>query len=582
MTTSKSTLSSTASANRNPSSWDPQDDVLLRHLKEVKKLGWKEIAQYFNNRTPNACQFRWRRLKSGNLKSKSVATDPSASSTTPMPEDITATSQSIPIPTPLKSGTTATATANNNNNHQNSYSSSPFSVPAGAVTTAVTTTAAAAAAAAAAANSAYNTPSSGADKFVKPRSYSHAAPLLQTTIPSVDNSAVEENLGLIPKVIVRSRRGSMIQPTSSNLTAALHTTLTTSKTRKNSFSSRSRRSSFNLPPAEKRLPIASAVSTPSRRSSMVMAPTSMSSIARRESFNTNNPTSRRGSIIAFRRESAVHMAEERRSSTSCFTDLPSRTTSYLSSSFPVHSTTTTPLQHSTSDLSAVGQQTWSLEEDQLLNQRQQKHLTMDELSILLPHRSEQEIQWRIEALNNNRVGKDDGSNGNSNGNGNSNSHNNKNNNQHNANSSSSGTASPLTSPGRSFTEETAIEDEEETHRSNNHDNDHREHSESERSEQSENFHSHHPFHSRGNRSPIISTDSPPFNERDQSPVFSASSGKERSPTVSDGTTRSNTLMNTSGFKYVLPSQAHHPHSVATATPQATQLPSLNSIFKNIL
>lgn len=210
MTTSKSTLSSTASANRNPSSWDPQDDVLLRHLKEVKKLGWKEIAQYFNNRTPNACQFRWRRLKSGNLKSKSVATDPSASSTTPMPEDITATSQSIPIPTPLKSGTTATATANNNNNHQNSYSSSPFSVPAGAVTTAVTTTAAAAAAAAAAANSAYNTPSSGADKFVKPRSYSHAAPLLQTTIPSVDNSAVEENLGLIPKVIVRSRRGSMI------------------------------------------------------------------------------------------------------------------------------------------------------------------------------------------------------------------------------------------------------------------------------------------------------------------------------------------------------------------------------------
>ncbi|KAL6454731.1 TOD6 Transcriptional regulatory protein TOD6 [Candida maltosa Xu316] len=38
------------------------------HLKDNQKLGWKEIASHFNNRTPNACQFRWRRLKSGNLK----------------------------------------------------------------------------------------------------------------------------------------------------------------------------------------------------------------------------------------------------------------------------------------------------------------------------------------------------------------------------------------------------------------------------------------------------------------------------------------------------------------------------------
>lgn len=38
------------------------------HLKDTQKLGWKEIASHFLNRTPNACQFRWRRLKSGNLK----------------------------------------------------------------------------------------------------------------------------------------------------------------------------------------------------------------------------------------------------------------------------------------------------------------------------------------------------------------------------------------------------------------------------------------------------------------------------------------------------------------------------------
>ncbi|CAN3358708.1 hypothetical protein DICA1_E05446 [Diutina catenulata] len=54
--------------SRTPTSWDAEDDVLLMHLKDQQKLGWKEIASHFNNRTPNACQFRWRRLKSGNLK----------------------------------------------------------------------------------------------------------------------------------------------------------------------------------------------------------------------------------------------------------------------------------------------------------------------------------------------------------------------------------------------------------------------------------------------------------------------------------------------------------------------------------
>lgn len=54
--------------SRTPTSWDAEDDILLMHLKDQQKLGWKEIASHFNNRTPNACQFRWRRLKSGNLK----------------------------------------------------------------------------------------------------------------------------------------------------------------------------------------------------------------------------------------------------------------------------------------------------------------------------------------------------------------------------------------------------------------------------------------------------------------------------------------------------------------------------------
>ncbi|KAK9247166.1 hypothetical protein V1506DRAFT_455566 [Lipomyces tetrasporus] len=53
---------------RNPTSWDPHDDLLLRHLKEQQKLGWKDIASHFAGRTPNACQFRWRRLMSGSLR----------------------------------------------------------------------------------------------------------------------------------------------------------------------------------------------------------------------------------------------------------------------------------------------------------------------------------------------------------------------------------------------------------------------------------------------------------------------------------------------------------------------------------
>lgn len=45
--------------------------MMLRHLKEQQKLGWKEIAAHFPNRTTNACQFRWRRLMSGTLRSSS-------------------------------------------------------------------------------------------------------------------------------------------------------------------------------------------------------------------------------------------------------------------------------------------------------------------------------------------------------------------------------------------------------------------------------------------------------------------------------------------------------------------------------
>ncbi|ODV61792.1 SANT/Myb-like DNA-binding domain-containing protein ASCRUDRAFT_7276 [Ascoidea rubescens DSM 1968] len=52
------------------SAWSHADDKLLRYLKEEKKLGWRAVATYFPRRTPNACQFRWRRLVSGNASLK--------------------------------------------------------------------------------------------------------------------------------------------------------------------------------------------------------------------------------------------------------------------------------------------------------------------------------------------------------------------------------------------------------------------------------------------------------------------------------------------------------------------------------
>ncbi|ODV82715.1 hypothetical protein CANARDRAFT_25699 [[Candida] arabinofermentans NRRL YB-2248] len=59
LSTSRSFMAKSSSA------WAPEDDKLLRMLKEEKKLGWREIASYFPNRTLNACQFRWRRIVIG-------------------------------------------------------------------------------------------------------------------------------------------------------------------------------------------------------------------------------------------------------------------------------------------------------------------------------------------------------------------------------------------------------------------------------------------------------------------------------------------------------------------------------------
>lgn len=480
------TVSKSISTSRNPSSWDPQDDILLRHLKEVKKLGWKEISQYFQSRTPNACQFRWRRLKSGNLKNgKSIDSTEDISQPTNMPtieslspdvktQNSMLISQDLAqIPTYSKSSSNMTTPSSDD--------------PAG-INNNVTST-----------------------HFLKPRSYSHTVqsrPRVPFSDLSMHGDDNKENLGLIPKVIIRSRRSSTVHQSQQqqpiNYTSimpvicpGMNSTLTTTKTGKKSFSTRSRRSSFNMPIS----------STSSRRSSIVIAPNSLSSLIRRESFNSN---ASRDSIINMRRGSlATHHNDFRQPTTMphMFIDLPSK------KCLSMH------LCHS-----GIKTQPWSSEEDALLQSRIQKKLSFVELSILLPLRSEKEIQCRIDFLNN----------------------------------TPPTIVSPLDSPSR-YVDDTAIEEDD------------------------------------GEENNIAPTPLLHPNIRDNTPVSTSSSNKEQSPVfspknnspaISDNTTRSrsNTIAN-QGTDFLHCQHAETligNHNDNDTKCKNTQLPSLNTIFKDIL
>ncbi|CCK68689.1 Tod6p KNAG_0B02480 [Huiozyma naganishii CBS 8797] len=412
------------STTKNPSSWDPQDDLLLRHLKEVKRLGWKDISLYFKNRTPNACQFRWRRLKSGNLKSNKTAlvdvTDLNImelKSPNIDLEYLTKNSGNLPskfsvnIPTPpiapLGSAGKAQTSFNRaidetNKPHyqrQNTpdsdttrmspprvldANSSPGKLASGmhtilsSASTSNSNGKKQSEAASGQLKKSY--PAANTTKFVKPRSFSHSAtrPNLQSQKtphqhhhkPQYRNvfPTEEENIGFVPKIIVRSRRSSLnpLQlPNLSNLPQdnfmhALNTTLTTMKSRKNSFVY-SRRSSFNL----------SSVPT-----------------SRRSSFNLSSTnTSRRSSIVtpaapppppSIKLGAGLVTAPRK--------DFMTPQASYMDSSLRP----TREKQHF---------KKWSKDEDDLLLEVNSKKFTLKELSIVLGQRSEEEIQWRFNHLN---------------------------------------------------------------------------------------------------------------------------------------------------------------------------------------
>ncbi|CEP61804.1 uncharacterized protein LALA0_S04e01090g [Lachancea lanzarotensis] len=623
MTVSKSAVQApgsglAAAQTKNPSSWDPQDDVLLRHLKEVRKLGWKEIAQYFKNRTPNACQFRWRRLRSGNLKitgkpptdetpeDQQGAGNGSAQAgigngvlssegnnidvTLPVGSPLVSTAGVDPLSSitpqsvgehavaPLASRPSAFSLGENlglKSNTPSSLSMPHYVPPAIPGTPYMDPPVVASSEPTPIAGLSFRTPTNFSqsahgfpsyqqlpqqqathyhtdpEKFVKPRSYSHTmAPpsgLLNSSstshLPPTDakKTSEDENLGLIPKVLVRSRRASVAQhpplPHSavstsaissassfSNLSAGLNTTLTTSKLRKNSFSSRPRRSSFQMAAPDRNF------STPSRRGSVVHAPSSVASLTRRESFN--NPPSRRGSSIQARRESFVQPAMIRRESISNYTDVPRSNTATFNPGIR------TALSHA-----GLGSEpsNWSLDEDRLLHERQEKHLSLDELSILLPHRSEKEIQVRIGTLG--------------------------------LPSSSPASNSPLDSPDRSLTEDTAIEEE------SNADVDDNSRAPSQVV-----------FDIKKEVSPSLSLSSD-SNGRENSPVFSPHpANRDASPANFEASTKSGLSKSLEQSKYgYSPGLTDH-RGISYASVNSTSnpvahnaaLPPLNSLFKNIL
>lgn len=426
-------------SSKNPSSWDPQDDILLRHLKEVKKLGWKDISQYFNNRTPNACQFRWRRLKSGNLKSNKTAhvdvTDfpgnaspnqgsdisessvgPSlSSSSAPQPSPMT-----IPVPATPASQAAAAPVSYSQLQPQGQVPAQGQVQAQPHVQTQLQLQSQSQNGAGSIYHHSYSKPShttlnlpsnptvtlsssmsmsngNGAgSKFYKARSNSHSfsKPLISAK-PSSSVPSEEENIGFIPKIIVRSRRSSFAHPQvlsqplsvsnpASSLTSTLNATLNTIKSRKNSFTSRSRRSSFNI-----------SSNTPSRRSSVVVAPNSLSGFFGSTSGSSTPKLSRRDSMVTLKKDFGNH-----RSSMPSFMDLPA-------SSIPPHfhrktsrphlkQQLNTPVQNGACSNSTSGP--WSTDEDKLLSENGSRNLSLMELSILLPNRTEKEIQWRLETL----------------------------------------------------------------------------------------------------------------------------------------------------------------------------------------
>ncbi|CAI7490136.1 CFC_collapsed_G0057490.mRNA.1.CDS.1 [Saccharomyces cerevisiae] len=351
-------------------------------------MGWKDISQYFPSRTPNACQFRWRRLKSGNLKSNKTALIDINTYTGPLKithgdettnvqqkpskkveenvltEDTAefTTTSSIPIPSRKTSLPSFHASM--------SFSQSPSNV----------------------------TPLRLSQTLL--------LPCRQTLTPSPNSlnqdpivrSNDEEKYGFIPKFVCLSATGSNNHY---SVFSKLFACLTQLKVKKGL--------AFGIGPADHRLIFPS--NNTSRRSSMILAPNSVSNI-----FNVNNSGSNTASTsnTNSRRESVIKKEFQQRLNNLSnsealppttgpfsptlipFMDLPH--SSSVSSSSTLHKSKRGSFSGHSMKSSCNPTNLWSKDEDALLMENKKRNLSVMELSILLPQRTEVEIQWRLNAL----------------------------------------------------------------------------------------------------------------------------------------------------------------------------------------
>ncbi|KAM9934080.1 hypothetical protein OXX80_006315 [Metschnikowia pulcherrima] len=419
----------TKNFSRTPTSWDASDDILLMHLKDNQKLGWKEIASHFHNRTPNACQFRWRRLKSGNLKNppKSAAQLPPAQITTPSetsadsrrpsgssePEKkggikrrISELSTGIgAVYSPLSNttftgyDTVQTALAGLNAlSHQNSGAAGAGS-PQGPINTTShpqtfenspksdVALDPQSHSAAAGSSGGYFTDISVDPTSNLPHNKPHPAPNSQGITPR--HSAAEQHLSLM-------HNNSIIQIVRDD---------------RNSVSSQSRHSVSSLPSKSMDIPHhqsnslahlpvlfgGSSISGPSGGPSSISGPSGLPHLA------STLSSIRNGSIVGpsqayLRRSSMSFVHSERRLSEKDRDKQQEKEKSVEPAKKSTRSESGTPSRATPTPSQPIFKIPWSMEEDELLINRRRKELSFAELSILLPQRTEGEIWARIDAL----------------------------------------------------------------------------------------------------------------------------------------------------------------------------------------
>lgn len=218
-------------------------------------------------------------------------------------------------------------------------------------------------------------------KFVKPRSFSNNVPRRRNSVQvdhilthdTATNSNLspppnEENIGFIPKIVIRSRRSS-----SSYILPPFGTTYSNAiNSRKNSISVRSRRSSF----------------TNSRRASLMVVPGVIN-----EHFSYNIvPSQRKNSLALARVVSPGSVATVPTTTISGSNDNNNDSNDNTTSG----TAAAVPARGYVDDVNSSKNCHWRPDEDRLIIENSTRRLSISELAIVLQDKSEEQIKSRMD------------------------------------------------------------------------------------------------------------------------------------------------------------------------------------------